>query len=467
MADFSVILQSPQVRAIVQQDLIERAFHDALFPGMMFRGESMPVPWQANAGDSQLFTGKGLVTPNLRPLPPNTDPTPKSYPLEQWSATANTYGDTIDSHMPTSVMAAVDLFMTNSHTIALNAAQVLNRKVRDVLYNAGLSGWTVTDGAQSGVSSLRVKRLNGFTTARRPSLAGGSQVRFAAVSSTNPLPITVVTTTGNATRTVTGFTPDTAGDEIGPGTLTLTGGSVTVDDRAAVYADDRTNIVRSGGGLQVDDIGPTDTLKFTNVRSALASMRQNNVPTHADKRFHAHVDPTQEAQVFEDSELQRLNTSLPDYVIYRDFALGEILGVVFFRNNENPITSTVAPFDGTTFSLDDPFAGELFSDGTTSGTPIHRMLITGQSAIYEYYVDQALYITDAGVVGKVSKAQIVNNGIEVNSDRIQMIIRAPLNRFQDQVATTWRFVGDWPVRTDAATGDASRYKRMQIIETGA
>ena len=66
----------------------------------------------------------------------------------------------------------------------------------------------------------------------------------------------------------------------------------------------------------------------------------------------------------------------------------------------------------------------------------------------------------------MAEAQIVNNGIEVFTDRIQLVIRAPLNRTQDQVATTWKFIGDWPIRTDVTTGDAARFKRVVQIESG-
>jgi hypothetical protein len=46
------------------------------------------------------------------------------------------------------------------------------------------------------------------------------------------------------------------------------------------------------------------------------------------------------------------------------------------------------------------------------------------------------------------------------------MLRAPQNRLQDMVAATWKFIGDWPVRTDAAVGGAY-YKRVLTIEGGA
>jgi hypothetical protein len=156
-------------------------------------------------------------------------------------------------------------------------------------------------------------------------------------------------------------------------------------------------------------------------------------------------------------------TSLPDYYMYRQFALGELLGTVFFRNSENPLIETVAPYDGT-YDSEDPFAGELKN---ASGVEIHRPLFTAQGGVFEYYQDLNNLITEAGMTGKVGDARITNNGIEVFTERIQMILRAPLNRLQDTVAASWKFIGDWPVRTDATTGDKARYKRFITIEHGA
>jgi len=464
MPDFSTISQAPEVRAIVQDGLLERAFHDALFPRQLFRGEAMPQLWPNNVGDSMVFTGVGLVTPKLRPLSPGADPNPSTYQAEQWSSTLQQYADTIDTHMPTSIVAIANLFLRNAQQLGLSSGQSMNRAVRDRMYNAAQSGSTVVDGAQNAVTTLRVKRLNGFTTARRPDLAAGSAVKFQAVSSSNPLKI--VLGAALTANTVIGFTPDNPGDEVGPGTLTLSAATGALSDRDNCLALDRTNIVYIGGGTRTDDIGSTDLMTLAGIRTAVARFWQQNVPEMPDGRFHMHMDPVAQAQVFADNEFQRLLTSLPDYFMYKQFALGELLGTVVFRNSECPLPETVAPFDGVTFSLDDPFSGELFNIGVTTGIKIHRTLLCGQGSIYEYYQDLGALVTEAGVTGKVGQSTINNNGIEVNTDRIQLIIRSPLNRLQDLVSTSWKFIGDWPVRTDVTTGDVARYKRIIQIQSG-
>ncbi len=467
MPDFSTITQSPDIRALVQDGILERSFHDALFPRLLFRGEATPVIWPANVGDSMVFTGAGLIKPKMKPLVPNTDPLPSSYTAEQWSAQIQQYGDSIDTAMPTSIVAIANLFLRNAQQLGLSAGMTMNRLVRNRMFNAAEAGWTVADGAQNS-TTIRVKRLNGLTRARRPDLALGSPVQFALVSSNNPLSVRIFDQTGPAevTRKITGFAADNAGDETGPGTITVDV-AVNVLDRAYIIASTASFLVRVGGGNKVDDVGNTDLLTLAAIRSAVARFWLANVPEHPDGLFHAHLDPVAQAQVYGDAEFQRLMTSLPDYYVYAQFALGKLLNTVFFRNSENPLPETVA--DGTTapnFTLDDPFAGELFNNGLTTGDRIHRTLFTGQGGIHEYYQDLNQLITEAGLTGRVAEPRITNNGIEVNSDRVQLILRSPQNRLQDMVATSWKFIGDFPVRTDVATGDGAAVKRFLVVQSG-
>lgn len=459
--DFGIAVMTPEIRSIIQEGYLERAFHDALFPQLIYRGDVVSVPWPGEVGDQQIFTGKGLIPPKGKPLAPGVDPEPVSYALEQWEASLQNYASTIDTHMPTSVQAIVDLLMQNAAQLGLQSAQTLNRLVRDRMHNAAEAGWTVADGAGAASTSLRVKRLNGFTRARNPSLANGSRVRFDTVSGSNPLAITI----GGTARNVIGFTPDTAGDELGPGVLTLSVAD-TWSDRDAVLAVDRSSTLFVGGGDHVDDLGVTDLPRLQDIRNIVTRLRRNNIPRHPDGHYHAHIGPVSESQLMADTEIQRMLTGRPENYMYQDFVVGKILNVAFVQNNEAPTPLTVDPYDGVTFSQEDPFAPELTNDGTETGMEVQRILFSGFGGIFEYYQDPAMYLTEAGITGKMGDVQVSNNGVEVHADRIKLIMRAPLNRLQDMVATSWRFVGDWVVRTDAATGDSARYKRMAVLATG-
>lgn len=461
MPDFSVILQTPQMRALVQENALDRIFHDGLYPGLMFRAEAEAEKWEANVGDDKVFTGKGLMKPRLRPLVPGQDPTPHDYGAEQWRAQCQKWADTIDTNMPSAVAAAVNKLTEDLKSLGLNAGQTINRLVRNKIANASGSGWTVADGTAGASVTIRVKRLNGLTRARRPDLPNGSPVRYELVSANNPLPITIVATA----RNITGFTPDTPGDEIGPGTITIDV-ATAVTDRDPIFASNRTFLVRSGGGNATDALtAGTDILKLADIRSAVQRLRNTNVQPFGDGTFHAHLDPTSEGQCYSDNEFQRLNESLPEGMHYREFAIGRLLGCTFLRNNECPQVDNVDGATTATFSQDDPYAGELWHNGLATGSKVHRVLIMGAGALREYYVDQNALLTEAGVGGKVETgARIVNNGINIDVERIHVVMRQPQDRLQENVAQTWKFQGDWVMRTDGATGDAAMYKRVTEIQ---
>lgn len=464
MADYSIISQDPAVRQYVQDGLLQREFHDALFPELKFRAMVEWQPWGEHEGDTKIFTGDGLYDPDTEALPPNQDPVPEPRQKEQWTATIFRLAKTGDVPMATSTLAPVDLFSQEAQAQGKQAGQSLNRKVRNRTYNAAMSGNTNIVGTTNSATQ-RVKHLNGLTRARRPDLAAGSPVRFDPVSSTNPLSVQLGA--GPTTRNIIGFTPDNAGDEIGPGTITLDA-VYNGTDRDAVVAASASSIVYVGGGRHVDDIGNTDVFTFAALRTAVARLRTMNVPTFPDGLYYAHVDPTTETQWFADTEVQRMLTSLPDYAMYRDSAIGNIGGTIVLRNTECPVQSTVRPKDGVTFTKKDDFAGELFSNGNAAtGIPIHRPIVLGYGGLKEYWLDYMKLVSDAGMLGKViSKPRITSNGISIEMDRVYFLIRPPQNRLQDLPSMTWAWMGDFPFRTDATSGDAAAFKRAVVILHG-
>jgi hypothetical protein len=249
MVDFNLVLQSGPVNDLVQRDLLAQQFEAQLFPNLLFRAVVKRNTWQANLGENKFFTSDGLLPIDLRPMTPGQDPTPVTYPAEQWEATMRSWSATQDVYMPNDYAAIAGLFMQACKKSGFQAGQSINRLIRNRLFAAAESGQTVADGTQNS-ATLRVRRLNGFTRARNATTVGASQVRFAPVSSSNPLTIRVYDNTvpSYVTRTVTAFTPDYEGDELGPGTLTLNS-AVDVTDRAVVQSVDRSFVYRAGIGI--------------------------------------------------------------------------------------------------------------------------------------------------------------------------------------------------------------------------
>lgn len=439
----------------IQDRTLQRTFRDPLYPRLLYRMEAVAELWPVNLGSNQTFSRAGLIQPTTRPLNPGVEPVPVQYGMEQWEATAQQFGSTIDTHMPTSYVTLASQYLRNMHQLGCHAGQSLNRVVRDKLFNCYVAGNTVVVAAgYGGGAALPVQNLAGFT--RR--LFNG---RPTVVSATNPLPITVDVAGVATARNVIGFTPTIPGDEIHSGTLTLDAVVGACAGRAYVLASNRSQIIYSGGGTRVDDVAAADQFRMADIRASIAQLQYDNVPTHEDGTYHCHLDPISQSQIFGDNEFQRLNQSMPDYVHYRKFAIAFLLGATFYRNTEAPTTATVNENPATGFTT-------AFETTNPAGIVIHRPIFTGQGAIEEKYLDESRYISEAGVQGRIGEFAVVNGGMQILTERIRLILRAPLDRLQQTTAASWSFSGDWPIPTDeTALSSAASYKRAVVVVHGS
>ena len=448
----------PTVYELQQKGLIERAFHDGLYPNIAYRAEALFEEWQANSGTQIYMTRPGLIAPMVAPLPAGSDPTPKTMIFEQWTALLQQYADGIDVHLPTSVTSNADLFLRSIHQLGLQAGQSVNRIARNALFQAYLSGQTVLIAATAvGDSAIRVASLNGFTTVVNP----GANVAPQGVSPAFPLSIRI----GVITRSVIGAIPDNVGDPNGPGTLILsaTVGAI-VAIRSAVRSQYAPRVVRSAAGNSVDAIGAADTLTLQQAINAVAFLRNANVQPHEDGFYHAHISPLANAQFFADPVYQRLNQSLPEHSTYKEGFVGSISGILFFMNNESPNTLNTGTRTATGTSAF--YSPEVGAETTNNaGVDIGRVIITGKGALYEKGLDESQYVTEAGTTGKIGEFDVVNNGTNVLTERIRLILAAPIDRMQQKVRCTWSITTSFPVPSDVtAPSGPELYKRAIILE---
>lgn len=448
--DSSIVNTSfnPGVVSAVQDKTLQRTFRDPLYPRLLYRLEAVAEMWPVNLGANQTFTRAALIQPTTRPLNPGQEPKPVQYAIEQWVATAQQFGSTIDTAMPTSYVTLASQYLRNMHQLGCHAGQSLNRVFRDKLYNAYVAGNTVTSTSGSG-TSVPVVNLNGFTTR----LFNGFP---ATVSPTNPLPITV---NGQACNVI-GFSSAIAGDTIHAGTLTVDTSLSAFAARVAVVALNASQLLYSGGGSRVDDVTTADQFRMADIRAAVAQLQFNNVPPHEDGTYHFHLDPISQSEIFGDNEFQRLNQSMPDYIHYRKFAIAFMLGCTFYRNTEAPSTATIN---------DDPAVGYTtgFEATNPAGVVLHRPIVTGQGATEEKYLDESKYISEAGVQGKIGEFAVVNGGMQILTERIRLILRAPLDRLQQITSASWSWSGDCTIPSDAgALSSPAVFKRSVVVVHG-
>lgn len=453
-----------EIANLIQDNTLIRVFHDALFPRLLFRSEARPETWAANLGERALFTRSGLIPVKTTPLTPGSDPAPSTYASEQWAAEARQFGDSIDTHMPTSYVTLASQYLRNTLTLGLNAGQTLNRISRNSLYQAYLSGDTVNiDTAAIAATSIHVASILGFTEVQ---LLGRPQ----PVSAANPLAISFSNTEPD--NEVIAAVPDDPANPFGPGVLSLSAAltvGLTARSAAAVgvRAVTRARIFRVGGGATVDAITGADILTVQDVINAVAILRNNNVPPMEDGYYHVHLSASAEAEVFDDNQFQRLHQSLPDSAAYRDLSIGQLVGSRWYRNTEAPNAENVGDLVVTTDGAGVNARGgsEINADVINEGgIPVERTIVMGGGAMYEKFLDESKFITEAGVTGKIGEFSVVNGGVQVMTNRIRFIARSPLDRLQQVYAQTWSWSGDFPIPSDQVTGSLARFKRSIVIE---
>ncbi len=448
---------------IVQDNVLEREFKDALMPAQLFRREALPERWPVHLGETQWFTRDGLLAPQLLSLVPGNDPTPQNrVQIEQWQATAAQYGASLDTYMPGDYIALAAIFLRDTQKLGIQSAQSLDHMVRNRLYNAYLGGQSYITAAVTSSTTIHVAYLNGFISAMQSG-------RPAAVSSSNKLQINVGGTlgannvvTGGTTVNVIAYTPDNANQPGGSGTLTLDA-AVTASAGAAVFASNMPYIYRVGGGSTTNSIASSNVLTLAALRAGVTRLRKMYVPTFPDGTYHCQLDATSEAHLFNDSEFQLLNrgqTVSEEEV--RNFMIARANGITFIRNEEVP-----QRYNTNTANSDVIYGDTSVSSlGGSPGTPVHRPIMYGPNTIREMYIDETEYITNAGALGKIGNFNVTANGLSMVTDRIRYILRTPLDRLQQVVSQTWSWSGDFAIPTDSLTGDSAAFKRAVVFEHG-
>lgn len=454
----------PAILALNQKGLIERAFHDGLYPNLAFRAEAMPEEWPANTGTQQFQSRPGLLAPTVTPIAPGTDPTSQALNFEQWIAQLAQYANSIDTHMPTSVTASANLFLRNIKQLGLQAGQSVNRIARNAMFQAYLSGQTTTlTTIASTDTQVRVAAINGFTDVVNP----GGNVPPATVSQSNPLPITIGSGSAAVSASVTGYIPDDPSDLNGPGTLLLSAqvGTAFTSTRITVKSAYAPIVVRSAPGDSVDAISAGDSITLQQCINAIAFLRRANVTPHDDGFYHAHLSSLGNAQFFTDPVFQRLNQSLPEHVVYKEGFIGHIAGIMFILNNEAPEPFYNSGNQIVTAQLGQ-YGSELGSEVVNgAGVNIGRVLITGKGSVYERYLDESAYVTEAGTMGKIGEFNITNNGLQIMTERIRLILRAPQDKLQQVVTASWSITTSFPTPSDiTAPSGPQRFKRAVVCE---
>lgn len=470
----SIIPGAQGLQTILQQNFLERAFWEALYPRLQFRAEAKPEVWDAAIGESKTFTRESLLAVDTEPLAAGSDPQPENTGFEQWRVTARQHSKTLDTNLLVNRQLIADKFLNNNRKLALNAGQTLNRLARNKLFCAYGGGNTIAETAGAPTASFEVASISGFTDQL------DSEGQLNPVSAANVKPFT-----RNGTLQTENIIAAVALEPVnfpnGRGTLTISGAGITVVAGDTIRAADAPKIIYSGGGNSVDAIQASDTLTLGDIRLAVALLADNNVPTFMDGYYHCHLSPIAHAQLFADNEVQRLFQGLPDNIAYKMFAIGKFNRCIFYENTEAPKVQpsnvgplqTSRPASAPNARLGKEIGMELIN---ADSVRILHTIILGYESIYEEWIPGADLVSEAGVTGKVGNyVAVSSHGIAHRIERIRHILRSPLDRIQQQVASTWWWAGDFGVPSDFLTPEGvnlagaqinARFKRAIILLSG-
>ena len=461
MSDGVSVPLPPVIIDLIQKGLLERAFSDPLMPNLVHRQEAVREEHKGNSGEEVYVTKMGRLGSITTPLKPGVDPEPRANTYEQYRVFIQPFGDAIDTNMPTSTVAMGNLFLNNIKALGTGAGETVNRLVRNALYKAYSSGYTeLIDPAINTDTQIHVASLNGFTDVLNISSHAAPQT----VSTRTPLQISIVSGATSITRYVIGYSADDPNDLSGPGVLLLSAvvGGSGMAARAAVVSVQAPRIIFCGGGNSVDAITSGDLLTMQDVFNAVAQLRDMNVPTHEDGFYHAYLSSIGQAQVFADPVYQRLNQSLPDGDRMRTGFIGTFSQTKFFLTSETPNELNTGARTATgSYAY---YSTDIGTETTNeNGVNLDRVIVTGQGAIYERYLDEGAYVTEAGVTGKVGEFNVRNNGVDIDTEGVRLVIRAPMDRLMQKVSAAWSATLGFPIPTDI-TGQQGQMRYRRAIE---
>jgi hypothetical protein len=446
-----------------QRDALARATGEVLFPNLLFRAGVVRGKFEGTIGDSKIIAVPGLITPNTTPRQVGVTPQPKRQTFEYYRVSPQPYGDVISQSLPGNYASAVGPYWQAKKGLVLQAAMSLNRLLRNKLFAPYIGGHGFVDVSAAAGATLTVSSLNGFST---------------TIDATSAYPVAVSSTNTRAVKrngvliaeTIIGATPTDPLNPLGPGVLTMSAATAFVaGDR--IDAVDASPIVRPNGAASVDAISIADTFSLGLVHDAVTQLRNNSVPPHADGFYHVHFPAAGERALLGENSVQRqIETRGLEDQPFKQFAFGAGGGALFFSNTECPDLATVdstllvqsRPVTAASAYIAGDIGGELVNK---TGVNILRAVVTGGNCIFESYVDEMSYMTEAGYLGRVEARSVENRGIEVRADGIRFVDQAPTDIFGEGVQMGWSYTGDFTCPTNRLSGKGSAtYKCAVAIE---
>jgi hypothetical protein len=458
----STIGINPYLANLIEEGSISRTIREALVSETKFRMDISNEVFQGKMGDSYTEKRPGLLPVVLNPLAPGTDPTPMTYEYESFEVNPALYPGTIDLNLLNNYVAVNKESLDKTRNLSIQAAQSVDRLCRNSMFRSYLGGNTLLTAAPgAGATTIHVASVNGFTTIN--SATTGKPV---AVSATNPLAITFGGGSGEPANTVVAaVADDPVNAPFGPGTLTL-GAATAIGPfaREAVLAANRSQVIFAGGGNSVDAITGANTLTMSDILNATGSLKRGpaKVPRFPDGNYHCHLGSQGQTQLLNDPLLMGLQQGERIPPAYRDASIGILGNAILIDNEEVPTPDNTGTgiSSGAGASL---CSNEIGADiVNNTNVNIGYTIVYGVGHCFESYIPPMSDMAEVEIAKKESMMPVSSSGISLDVDRIEYIIRPPMDRLGKKHSMSWCWIGDFPTPSDITT-QARRFRRAVVI----
>lgn len=452
----------PAVQSIIEQTgLLERVFHAPLDASLAYSLCADDEVFPNGIGETITKTRPALypLSAAISPINPSGNTgidnglSNQFYTFEQYQLAINEYALSTTTNVMQDRTLIERTFLQNVYSLGENAGRTLDGLCAQYVHQAYDSGNTFATAAISAGTYLHVDNVYGFDTAfsatNSPGLptavSAGNTASASVIDHTNGNVKGTITISGimlDAPNTSTAFVNGLNYGASGFLVLSSTGG-VTVANGDQVLASDGSFVDRTSGVYTRAGLTSSSTLTLQLIANAKAKLAARNIPPFPGGYYVCIVDPQLWPQLLADTAFNYASMGqLGEDGYFRSGMVNRTLGIVFINSNMVPaytIPSSV---------LKARHAVVVGRGGLIRGT-------------FQGHIDAAQ-----------QARQMDNADIRfIEEVKAALITRAPLDRLQEQITQSWKWVGGFVAPTDVTstnliipTTDASRYKRMVVIE---
>ena len=451
-----------------QQGFLARSFEEGLDSESAFSHDVVVEMIPIRAGNSITKTKIGRTPPQPTPLNPvnvtglDNGLTATTPSLEQYTYNVNQYAGNKQLDLLEEQEGIADQLMALAHTNGVEAAQTIERVLKQTWFAAYNTGNTWIRNAAMGetdptTAKIYVDDIRGFQV----NWVNGVPTPVAV---DNPLPVQEVAFNGGVTQTfnVVAAVADVPTNSVYPASVVGSAsdgisGYLTINPVAgtlpvggdALQSSLGSPVYRPNNKQGTNQLTSQDLLSISLLQTAQASLSQNAIPRHRDGTYHCYLDYHSMTELLIDSQFQIMYASRGNNPEYQNNQVFTLLGMTFIPSTEVYLQASVAA------------AG---MQPLLPGTSIHRVLITGMGGLYQGHFSGLESFAQRGeAVGSVSNIYMV--------DHIAHIVRAPIDNMGRQVQMTYLSVFGVVCPTDLTanpsiipTASNAAYKRAVVIE---